>query len=339
MLSLGVTDMLNGVPRYVLISLGVAVVLLIGFVFLYLSKLSAQPALRQASGSRVALAIGENFTPSDRFTGFVDENSGASVVIVELPAAAYDQFKRIGDTKGAFEAQGLINVQPLRLKGRTGEYLYLRGEQKTALVDYAKYIMIFPEGGLTIMVTANIPSAALTSGAVSAEEIEMIVRSASVKPVASEAEPLFNLTYLGGFEEDMSLLGTTKGYRLKAGNGAATRDGALAPLFLVAPSLTRAPIGNLGVMAERSFHTIEQVKGKLVVTERDMTIDGLNGIEIVGSGTDAASGEPCLVFQVVLEARHGGYFRLVGLAPEAVRDFYLAEFRKMAASFRSAHGH
>jgi hypothetical protein len=335
MLSLGLTEALNGVPRYALWSLLLAVILLGAFILFYLTRASAQPALRQPAGSRVALAIGEHFAPSDRFTGFVDENSGASIVVVELPLAAYEQFKRIGDTKGAFEAQGLINVQPSRLNGRTGNHLYLRGEQKTALVDYAKFILIFPQSGQTVMLTANIPAAALTSGLASTREIEDIFRSAKVMPEAREAPVLFRLDYKGPFEEDLSLLGTTKGYRLKSARSRAPVDGA-QPLFLVAPSLTVGPVANLGILANRLFQSIEQVLDKVIVTEGDLTAGGLNGIEIVGSGSDAKTGEPLLVYQVVLEAPHGGYFRLVGLSRESERQTYLTEFRKMTASFRAA---
>ncbi len=333
MLSTGPAEILSGVPRYVMWSLIASGALLAALVLLYLSRLSAQPALRQPPGSRVALAIGENFSPSDRFTGFVDENSGASVVVVELPGAAYEQLKRLGDTAQAFEAQGLLNVERVTLRGRQGDYVYLRGQQKTALVDYAKYVLIFPEQGLTVMITANIPEAALTSGAVTGAAIETIFASATVKPEAMQADSLFTLGYLGPFEEDLSLLGTTKGYRLRGEGPARPDDPGLRPLFLVAPSLTQAPIPNLSLFAERSFQTIEQVRDKSIEARNALTVAGLDAFEVLGAGTDARSGEPCLVYQVVIEAAHGGYFRLVGLAPASEREKYLAEFRRISESF------
>jgi hypothetical protein len=329
----GAVEILSSAPRYVLWSLLGAAGLLIAFLVAYLPRLAVQPPLRQPGGSRVALAVGGNFAESDRFTGFVDENSGASVVVVELPKAAYEQLKRLGDTAEAFAAHGLADVKRAEIPRRKGEYLYLKGQQKTALVDYAKYVLIFPAQSETVMVTANIPQVALTSGAVTLAEIERIFQSACIKEEAGEARQVFALGYLGEFAEDVSLLGTTKAYKPRnCGFPGADGAGSRA-LFLVAPSLTLAPIPNLALFSEKSFHTIDQVRNKKVEAQRSLNVAGLNALEIVGSGADAASEEPWFVYQMVVEARHGGYFRLVGLAPEAERPRYLPEFRRIAESF------
>lgn len=336
MFGTGQIEFLAGVPRYVLFSLAVSLLLLAVFLIFYFTRMSAPAPLRQPPGSRVALAIGEHFAPSDRFTGFIDEKSGASVVVLELPAAAYEQLKRIGNMADAFEAQGLLQVERVKLPSREGEYICLRGHQKTALVDYAKYVLIFPAKGMTVMLTVNVPEAALTSGAVTGTEIERIFRSATVMADAMEAPALFRLDYLGSFEEDLSLLGTTKGYRLN-GRGTGAQDGddaKLRPLFLVAPSLNQAPIPNLTLFGERAFQTIEQVQEKRIEQQRDVEVAGMKGVEVIGNGIDAKSGEPAIVYQLVLEARHGGYFRLVGLAPAVERDKYLPEFSKIARSFQ-----
>lgn len=332
MLSTGPSEILDSVPGYALWTLLISTVMLAAFLWTR-RTLPAQATLRQPVGSRVAMAISENFAPSDRFAGFVDENSGASVVVVELPGEAYEQFKRLGDTTQAFEAQGLAEVERVDLPGREGDYICLRGRQKTALVDYAKYVLIFPENGVTVMVTANIPEAALASGALAGAEIGRIFRSATVKAHIQETAALFKLGYLGPFEEDFSLLGTTKGYRLRGAPAPNPDDTQLHPIFLVAPSLTQAPIPNLAFFAERSFHGIAQMRDKVVSSTNEVTIAGRDGVEVVGTGIDQKSGERCLVFQLVIEAPRGGYFRLVGLAPESEQAAYLAEFRKMAESF------
>ncbi len=299
----------------------------------YYWRLRKKKILKQAPGSKIALAVSEDFAPSDRFTGFVHEQSGASIVLVELPLAAFDQLKKIGHAEETFAAQGVTHVAQLRLPHRSGDYIYVRGEQNTALVDYAKYILIFCEDGITAMVTANIPRAALTSGIVTGAEIEKILASARVHAHAPEAPKLFNLTYFGPFEEDLSLLGTTKGYRLKPDGSL---NGGLQPVFLVAPSLTLAPIPNLSVFAERTFDQIEQIRDKTLEATEELEISGLPAVETIGRGTDASTGAPALVYQLMIEAPHGGYFRLVGLAPESSRETFLPQFRKMAEGFRPA---
>src|SRR5262245_59195149 len=65
-----------------------AALLAIGFFGL---AQGAAADIRQAPNSRTALEIPERFQPSDRFSGFIDDQSGASFLIVEMPAIAYEE--------------------------------------------------------------------------------------------------------------------------------------------------------------------------------------------------------------------------------------------------------
>ena len=335
MMSFWAADFADGIPSYVVWPLVIAVVLLVFFLVTYFRRPNIGAALRQAAGSRIALAVGDNFAPSDRFTGFVHEESGASIVLMELPLSAFDQLKKLGDASDTFAAQGVSGVSQETLPGRGGDYIYLRGEQKTALVDYAKYILIFRENGMTGMVTANIPRAALTSGLTTSAQIEGILRSAEAMSDAPQAPNLFTLSYLGPFEEDLSLLGTTKGYRLNT-SVLGTNENEPQAIFLVAPSLTQAPIPDLSLFAERSFNGIDQIKDKAIETMHTIEAGGLPAVEVLGHGMDATTAKPALIYQLIIEAKHGGYFRIVGLAPDKARDTFIPEFRKISESFRPA---
>jgi hypothetical protein len=303
-------------------------------LFFYYRRSRQKTAMRQAPGSKIALAVNEGFAPSDRFAGFVHEESGTSIALMELPLAAFDQLKELEHADETFAAQGVSGVETLPLPHRAGEYFYLRGEQNTPLVEYAKYIFIFQENGITAMVSANIPRAALNSGIMTGAEIEKIFASAAVLNEAPKAPALFSLSYLGSFEEDLSVLGTTKGYRLKRGEAAG--GAAFEPMFLVAPSLTIAPVPNLALLAERTFGQIDHIQGKTAETAIELQIAGLPAVETVGRGTDAGTGKAAFVYQLMIEARHGGYYRLIGLAPEANREMLLPQFRKIAEGFRPA---
>ncbi len=332
MTSFWAADVLSGIPRYAMWLVVISLIVLIVFFAAYLNR--PQPfsaGVRQVAGSRIALGIGDRFTPSDRFTGFVHDASGASVALVELPSTAFDQLQRLGNAAQTFAAQGIANVTEQPLPGRSGEYMYLRGEQKTALVDYVKYILIFRERGLTGMVTANIPRVALTTGLLKGIEIESVLKSAQIQQDAPVAPALFSLGYIGPFEEDTSLLGTTKGYRLKT---TGTEKPAFKPIFLVAPSLTQAPIPDLAYFAERSFDGIDQIRDKIAETTASIEISGLKAVEISGKGLDSASQSSAIVYQLIIEAPHGGYFRILGLAPETEFPQFTHEFMKMGRSFR-----
>jgi hypothetical protein len=327
--------LMTGIGFYAAIIAALAIVLAGATAALYRLRSRKEIPMRQAPGSRIALALSDDFAPSDRFAGFVHEQSGASIALIELPFAAFDQLQKLGGAEEAFAAQGIAGAGLRLLPERSGEHIYLRGEQNTQLVDYAKYILIFRESDTTGMVSANIPRAALNSGILTGREIENILASAALRNEAPEAPKLFTLSYLGPFEEDVSLLGTAKGYRLRPGAEQNLSLG-LQPLFLVAPSLSVASIPNAQLFAGRSFEQIDQITDKVPESQIELTIAGLHAVETVGRGTDAGTGAAALVYQLIVEARHGGYFRLIGLAPDESREFFLKHFRKMAGSFSAS---
>ncbi len=312
------------------------ILVLAGAAALYRRHWRRKYALRQAPGSRIAIAAGAGFVPSARFAGFVHEKSGASVTLMELPADAFDPLQKLETAKQAFEEEGVSGITALPLPGRSGEYVYLRGEQHTALVDYAKYVLIFREGCAAGMVAVSIPRVVLNTGIVTGAEIERLLASATFLDSAKDAQQLFTLSYLGPFEEDLSLLGTTKGYRLKAEEEASAGGDGLQTVFLIAPSLSEAPVPDPAALAKLSFHQIDQIRDKTLETLSATTVAGLPAVEAVGRGTDPGTGEAAFVYQLIVQASHGGYFRLIGLAPEESREQFLEQFKKMAEGFSPA---
>lgn len=179
-MTFGPSEDLLALPRYAVILAISAAALTLFITGIFLHALAAPP-LRQAPSSRIALAIGGSFAPSQRFSGFVDENSGAAFVLMEFPAEAFEQIRQLGDNPAALTAQGLSDIHKAELKGRKGDYVFITGAQKTPLLNYAKFILIFRENGITGMITGNVPEAALQTGKITASQIEAILTSATVK--------------------------------------------------------------------------------------------------------------------------------------------------------------
>ncbi len=314
----------------ILIAATLALVFFIAVVFL---RVLSEDTWQQAPNSRIALQLPKTFKPSDRFSGFIDDNSSASVVIIELPSEAYEQVKRLGDNPDALASQGVTDIHQESLSNRKGEHVYLRGLQRTPLVDYAKFILIFRENGTVAMITANVPEAALKSRAITEQQIEAVLASARVREKAKAGPVLFELGYLGDFEEDVALLGSTKGYRLK-GEGAGEESERLRPFFLVAPSLHKLPVDAVEDTARKAFGSIEQFRGVEIGDLRKVQVAGMEAVEITGEAEDAQTGEAAGLYQLLIPAKGGGYFRLVGISPKGDMERYLPEFRKMAESFQ-----
>ncbi len=316
----------------ILIAAVLALLFLIGVLY---ARAWGKPTYQQAPNSRIAVQIESSFKPSDRFSGFIDDRSSASVVIIEFPAENYDQIKTLGQNPEALAAQGVTKVKTAELPGRSGDYVYLTGTQKTPLVDYEKFILIFRERNVAAMITANVPDAALAARAITRGDIEAILASAKVLDRDGETIKLFELSYLGPFVEDLSLMGSTKGYRLAKDPSPERGTGDLSPFFLVAPSLHKVPVSDLEASARKAFQSIDKFHNYVVSAEAPIAVSGMRGMEIIGEASEAQSGQMAGLYQVFLAPEGGGYFRLVGMAPSSEFADYLPEFRRMTQSFRS----
>lgn len=296
-------------------------------------SVSAEP--RQAPGSRVALDIAGAFSPSDRFSGFVDEKSGASFVVVEMPASAYDEVKQIPDRADALAAQGLREAAKAELPGRKGEYVYFTGKQTSQNRDFSKYVLILRENGVTAMITANIPeAAALADTAFSKPQIEAALANAVVTDVMSKAPDLFRLGYLGPFKESFGLMGSSKGYSI-SGQPPAQGDNRIAreATLIVAPSTDVRLVVDPKAAAQRSFQTFGGLREGKIESEKSVTIAGLKGHQIIGQAVDAGTSSKIGIFLLMLAGDPGGYYAIIGTSPIADMPKMLPEFEKVTDSF------
>ena len=306
-------------------------------LFAAIADVRAEP--RQAPNSRVALDLGEGFSPSDRFSGFVHEKSGASFVVVEMPASAYEEVKRIADSPEALAAQGLREPVKAELPGRKGEYVYFTGKQTSLGQDFVKFVLILREKDVTAMVTANIPQAALTDASFTKAQIETTLANVAVKDATSKGPELFRLGYLGPFKEAFALMGTSKGYST-SGLPPAAGDNRIArePTLIVAPSTDTRPLVDPKTAAQRSFQTFGGLREGKIDSEKSVTIAGLKGHQIVGEAVEASSGGKIGIYLLLLAGDPGGYYAIVGTSPLADMPKMLPEFEKVTASFEPLAG-
>ncbi len=291
-------------------------------------------AYRQPPNSRVAMEIGGRFTASGRFTGFLDESSGASFVIAEMPAQAYDEVKKLADQPAALASKGIVETRKSTLPDRTGEYVYVTGIQRTPMGDYAKFLLIMREHDVTAVITANVPMAALKNKTIARERIERALRSATVRPRTTRTAELFRLGYLGPFREALSLMGTSKAYNLTGRPPEAGVNRLGRPLFVVSPSLDKFEVPDVKAAALKAFHTLGGFRDHKVAREGKVTISSLRGYAITGEGKAIKSGRKTAIYLVMLAGKTGGYFIMVGTAPAEEANAYLPAFRRMAASFK-----
>ncbi len=314
--------------RWAIVALTTALVL----VFAALASPPAFARAQQAPNSRVVLDLPVGYVPAEMFSGFQNETFGTSFVILEAPLKAYPEMTA-GFTPEKLATRGILDVTRGTLR-RQDDHVYMRGRQSSPAGDYAKYFVLFKGPDVTVLVSANVPQKAVDAGAVKPEEIEAILASASVvaRPAVRE---IYRLGYLGPFKEAGTVVGTSRLYTLD-GRMEPERKGELRPTFIVAPSLDKMAVSSTPDLAKRLLQTLSGFKSVKLGEPNPLTIAGMAGVELDAEALDAATEEPLRLYQVLLKGKDGGYFRMIGIARTAHDTALLAEFKRMAESFRLA---
>jgi hypothetical protein len=291
----------------------------------------ANAEVMQPQNSRVAIDVPAGFVVSKQFAGFQNEALQASFVVIDMPDAAFDQIKA-GITPEAMAAKGVLNAQ-LGTLARADPYVYFKGEQASPMGPIGKFILVFREAGVTAFITANVPKEALAAGTITSAVIEAAFTSARVVEAPGAAKPLFTLGDLGKLKDAGPFAGTARAYTL---DGKLTPGEGKSPgrtLFIVAPSLDNRTVGDPKAFAAKVIESLAGTKNIKVTSSKDVTIGGLKGVasRATANGDD---GVPLGIYHVVLFKPEGGYFRMVGQTSEIKKEATLAEFERLAATFK-----
>lgn len=284
---------------------------------------------QQAPNSRVVLDLPAGFIPSPLFSGFQNDTTGVSYVILEAPVGEYDKMAQ-GFTPEELAKRGITQVEKGAL-ARTDDHVYMRAVQKSEAGTYAKFFILFRTSDQTILVSVNVPKHALEDGNAKREEIERVLATAKTteKPAVRD---LYSLSYVGPFKEAGTLVGTSKVYTLD-GRLEPDRPGETRSAFMVAPSLDKRPVAEPDKLAVGLLASMPGYKDFKPGQTRPIIVGGLDGIEVTAEATDEDDGKPIHLYQAMLLGKDGGYFRLIGIAAPQDMAQIAGEFPKIAQSF------
>jgi len=306
-----------------------ALVLVFSALLLLAAPSASFASPQQAPNSRVVLDLPPEYVPSPLFSGFQNETTGASYVILEAPAAEYDKMAQ-GFTADELAKRGIKNVEKGSLP-RSDAHIYMRAKQKSEAGAYGKFFVLFRSADQTVLVSVNVPQHALADGSVKVEDIEKVLSTAKTteKPAVRD---LFSLSYLGPFKEAGRIVGTSKVYTLD-GRLEPERAGETRSAFMVAPSIDKRAIAEPEKQAVALLGSLPGFKDFKPGKPRAIRIGGLDGIEVEAEAVDADDGRPIHLYQAMLFGAGGGYFRLIGIATPKDTPAIALEFPKIAHSF------
>jgi len=273
----------------------------------------------------VKLIRPDGFDDAENFHGFQQPSTQSSVMVLRIPGP----FSEITDafTAERLKARGmtLVSKANVEIDGNAGVLL---GVTQTAYgTEFAKWILAFGNEKETKIVTATFPKA--HQDKLSAQ-LKSVVLSARLD-VAAPPTP--------GADVGFTIAASDK-LKLTRGIGKMlvyTKDGVIPtkspedPLFIAAPSLSKVPILDKRRFSVQRLFQTAHTKIRSVTSTNAVTIDGLDGYELVADAEDTDSGTPLVVYQVTL-FDDDSYLLIQGLVGAKASAEYLPEFKAMAHS-------
>lgn len=285
---------------------------------------------QQAPNSRVVLDLPAGYTPSPLFSGFQNEEQGVSYVILEVPEKSYAEIAK-GFAVDELAKRGLTDAEPLKLS-RGDTFTAMRANQISPAGAFAKFFVLFKTEDQAVLVSVSVPQSALEKGTVQRSDIERALSSASTAPRAT-AKELYHLPYLGPFREAGTFVGTGKLYTLD-GRMEPERKGETRSALVVAPSIDKRPLGDPEALAKALLTSLSGYRDVKIRATTRIMVDGHESVELEAKAIDIGEGREVQLYQALVPALEGGYFRLVGIATAAQAAELVPEFRKIAGSFR-----
>lgn len=297
--------------------------LFLSAVLLAVSILAAQAIDARAAdavfprGSAVGLVPPPGLVESPAFAGFEDRAHNASLLIVDMPAEAYDQIEA-GFTDAALAGKGITLEKREALPIKGARALLLTGTQSAGPVAVRKWVLLVGTADLTALLTLQVPeteAAAYPDAAVRAAFASLTFRSVQDQMGAMP----FALSNLAGFRPVRTIAGTTV---ILTDGPKDVIDGAEQPLFVVSIAGGAPRDDERRQFALRAMSTLPGLKDLRLERAEPQRIGGQAGFEVMATAVDLKTDAPVKVVQWI---RFGptAYIRMVGITRlDAFPDLY-----------------
>ena len=219
----------------------------------------------------------------------------------------------------------LDSKEEINIDGHTG--MLVGATQDAYGISFGKWIVAFGDEQETRMVTATFRA---SEGSSTSRELKAIVLGTRVDDTPPP---------LPGADLRFTLVGSEK-MKLTRGFGKMliySKDGVIPAkspedaFFIAVPSLSEVPIRDKREYAMRRLAEMPDMTIKSVSFNNKITIDGMDGYELIATAEDEKTGIPLTVYQVML-FNDGEYILVFGSVGARIEDEYLPEFKAMARS-------
>lgn len=297
--------------------------LLLTFLLLGQIAFGQTEKLIKVLGTKCSLIPPSGFIAATTFSGFQNAETGASIMINELPAPYQSLVD--GFTAEALKSRGMALVKKQTIDFNGSKATLLNLTQSANGTTYIKQMLVFGDTKGTVLVNGIYPEAS--------KEIEAQIKDAllsTVYNISQNDNPLEAATFTIDVKDtDLKLIKYMSGSLLYSTDGKMPTE---KPTLIVGNSVAKISSQNQKKYAEERLKKLPRGELNIIKEIKGINIDNLKGFEIVASGkTKEDKAE--LVYQVMLFNENGDYYIIVGQTKEEF-DKYLEIFKKIAKTFK-----
>jgi hypothetical protein len=260
-------------------------------------------------GTRIRMIPPQGFVVSPNFSGFQQESTGSSIMVVSMPASFDVISKEM--LEGGLAKQGIKVESQEEVQISERPALLISGSQKAYGLYYTKYTLIFGTDSETIVINGATPIEKRSA----ANAIRKSLLTTLYDP-AMEIDPLAHADFT---------IDCSEGPFVFAGGVANslifTVDGELPPraadksTLIVAKSFSELSADHRNQFALQRLHALPLDIEKVITTDT-LVVDSLPGYRILAEGKEAETGN---IQKILLTLLFGDsfYYLLVGTTPSS----------------------
>ncbi len=280
------------------------------------------------TGTKIRLTPPADFTPADRFPGFFQAASNASIMVTEIPGPFSELSAGLSDPS-RLKQNGIVLLSQEQISSNGQDALLLKIQQRASGVDFLKWVLLFGDEAESVMVTATFPqdleqklSEPLKQSVLTTQRDENLAVSIDQ-----------GLDYLLKEQGDLKLVKRFSNGLLLTKAGIFPSKSVAEPIFVVAPSISEQTIADPEAFAKQRLLQTDSLTEIQIETSAQITIDDLKGYEMIAKAQDQESQQPMLVYQVILFDQKD-YYIMQGMVVEQAKAEYLSTFKAIARSFQ-----
>lgn len=274
-------------------------------------------------GTKCSMIPPNGFVATNAFSGFQSPETGASIMINELPAP-YQQIVD-GFTAEALKTRGMTLISKQTIDFNHSKATLLELSQPANGTTYLKQILIFGDPKGTVMVNGIYPE--------SSKAIEPQIKEALLSTVYNNAQndnPLDAAPFtIDTKDTDFQFVKYISGSLLYSTDGKIPTE---KPTLIVGNSIAKVPSQSQKTYSQERLKRLPGGEQNVIREIKEITVDNLKGYEIVADGK-TKDNKAALVYQAMLFNESGDYYIIVGQAAEEF-DKYLESFKKVTRTFK-----